>query len=497
LPRAGREAGPSPPFVERWAKGAESLEVSKNLLYFKQLIGLKIDEKRLALLEGKSKAHSMSFLKASRRGKSRSRELFLMALGTVGSAMTYKQLLKLHKARASKIVSHQFKFKGNPVNWGSWRQFAASTDDSSARKSVFDDFITQSILVAPLVQMRFETYRDFLDRYETDPLSVYLEQEKVSYDRLISLVQNLGEIAKRPFRDCLERYSREIVGRPADYYDDYYFFRNRVFRKYAEQLPTKGKPIDKIVKTMKQMGLDASKIAVDAADRKGKNASAFCSAIRVPTDVRISYRRANPLEDFASVFHEFGHGIHFSSINAKASFADRYGGASGVAEIFSIFFEGLIHEKAYLVAELGMPSDVAQDILERFRFNSLFFAAFYAANSAFKLTYWHDAVAFDRLDGLYSDLTDRYLGIRYPGAYWKLHHVLPEYFLYSPSYLIAAVRALELRNVLAARFGEKYWSEPESGKFVLELMRPGQSLDLGYSRLDEAAYVKSLSGTAS
>ena len=419
--------------------------------------------------------------------------MFLLSVGSVGMALTYKQLIKLHEARATKISSREFKLAGAPVNWGSWRQFAASSDDSTARRKVFDDFIQKSAVLGPLIEQRFETYRALLAKFGTDPLSSYLEQEGISYDRLTSMVQHLGELANGPFRDSLSRYSSEIIGRPAEYYDDYYFFRNRVFRKYSKTLPTKEKPISKIVRTMKQMGLDASKIKVDDADRKGKNASAFCSGIKIPTDVRISYRKANPLEDFSSVFHEFGHGIHFSSIDAGASFADRYGVASGVAEIFSIFFEGLIHEKPYLTAELGLAAEVADDILRRFRFNSLFFATFYAANSTLKLRYWHDGLSFDALDGVYSDLTERFLGIRYPGAYWKLHHVMPEYFLYSPSYLIAAVRALELRNMLLARFGEKYWRERDSGKAVLELMRPGQSLDLGFSKLDEAAYVKSLS----
>jgi hypothetical protein len=63
--------------------------------------------------------------------------------------------------------------------------------------------------------------------------------------------------------------------------------------------------------------------------------------------------------------------------------------------------------------------------------------------------------------------------------------------------LVAAVRALELRNAIVARFGERYWRERASGNAVLELMRPGQSLDLSFSRLDESAYVKSLSPAAS
>jgi hypothetical protein len=481
--------------LDSWTKEAESIETAKNLLYFKQLVGLKYDKRRLASLESETRTHYTRYLRSHGR-EDGPRGLFLMAVGAVGMAVTFKQLLRLQEAKATKVVSREFKFGGAPVNWGSWRQFAATTDDSAARKAVFDDFIQKSSVLAPLVQKRFEAYRALLSQFGTDPLSAYLEHEGVSYDGLMSMVQRLGELAKAPFRDSLARYSHEIIGRPADYYDDYYFFRNRVFRRYATRLPTKEKPIAKIVKTMKHMGLDASKIVVDDADRPGKNASAFCSGIKIPTDVRISYRKANPFEDFSSVFHEFGHGIHFSSIDPRASFFDRYGVANGVAEIFSIFFEGLMHERPFLTSELGLPEDVAHDILERYRFNSLFFATFYAANSTMKLRYWHESPPFEALDGLYADLTERFMGIRYPGAYWKLHHVMPDYILYSPSYLIAAVRALELRNALAARFGEAYWRERESGRAVLELMRPGQSLDLGFSRLDEAAYVKSLASAA-
>ena len=73
---------------------------------------------------------------------------------------------------------------------------------------------------------------------------------------------------------------------------------------------------------------------------------------------------------------------------------------------------------------------------------------------------------------------------------------MPDYFLYSPSYLIAAVRATELRDSLVARFGEAYWRERESGKVVMELMRPGHSLDLSFSKLDEEACVRGPSSQA-
>lgn len=482
--------------LRSWTREAESLETGKNLLYFKQLVGLKFDEARLTSLERKSKTHYSRYLKTFGRAADAPRGLFLMSVASVGAAGTYRQVLQLHEARATKVVSHEFKFGGAPVNWGSWRQFAAGSDDSSARKKVFDDFIGKSSILAPIIRSRFEKYRELLAGFGTDPLSAYLEHEGIDYERLLSMVQRLGELARSPFDDSLAKYSAEIIGRPAEYYDDFYFFRNRVFKRYAKDLPTKERPIPKIVRTMKGIGLDASKIRVDDADRKGKNASAFCSGIKIPSDVRISYRKANPFEDFSAVFHEFGHAIHFSSIDPRAGFCDRYGVANGVAEIFSIFFEGLMHERLFLTSELGLKEEVAADILERYRFNSLYFAAFYAANSTLKLRYWRESLDFPSLDGLYADLTERFLGIRYPGAYWKLHHVMPEYILYSPSYLVAAVRALELRNSLVARFGDAYWTEREAGEAVLELMRPGQSLDLGFSKLDEAAYVKSLSPSA-
>src|SRR5262249_21465343 len=163
------------------------------------------------------------------------------------------------------------------------------------------DFISKSGILAPLIRSRFEAYRSLLAEFGTDPMTSYLEHEGIYYDRLIDMVQRLGDMASGPFRESLSKYSTEIVGRPAEYYD-YYFFKSRIFRKYATTTtaPTRREPIPSIIRTMKWMGLDASTIAVDEADRKGKSASAFCSAIKVPTDVRISYRKAVSLEDFAS-----------------------------------------------------------------------------------------------------------------------------------------------------------------------------------------------------
>src|SRR6266850_6687532 len=163
-----------PASPDSWTKEAESLEAAKNLLYFKQLVGLKFDRRMLASLEAKTKTHYTSYLRSHGRGADGQRGLFLMSVSTVGTAVTFKQFLKLHEARATKVVSSSFKFGGAPVNWGSWRQFAASTDDSASRKAVFDDFVEKSSVLAPIIQRRFEAYGALLARFGTDPLSTYL-----------------------------------------------------------------------------------------------------------------------------------------------------------------------------------------------------------------------------------------------------------------------------------------------------------------------------------
>jgi hypothetical protein len=482
--------------LEEWTKEAERIEVGKNLCYFKQSVGLKFDKKKLDTLEKSASEHAKKFVATFGKVP---RQLFLMSVESIGNAEAYRYYVKIHEAQMEKIVSKKYEIDGKPVNWGSWRQFASRTDDSAARKEVFDEFLGRSGVLTPLVRARFDHYAKILAKYDLGPLTNYLEYERISYERLTSFVETLGSRLKGSFSEALSRYSEEILGRAAEYYDDYYFFRARVFRKYEKELPFRKvkDPVRKIISSMKEMRLDASSVKVDDVNRRGKNSSAFCFSIKIPTDVRISYRKSNSFEDYSSVFHEFGHGVHGVTIRPDIPFWDKYGVANGVAEIFSIFFEGLIHDRLYLTEELGATEEEATDILSRFRFNDLFFATFYSASSMMKLRYWREGLSMEQADSLYSDLTEKFMGIRYPGRYWQLHHVMPMYYLYSPSYLIAAARADELARYLKAKYGDRYWKSKEAGAFVRSLLEVGQGIDLdSFSKLDADAFATKLTREA-
>jgi hypothetical protein len=70
---------------------------------------------------------------------------------------------------------------------------------------------------------------------------------------------------------------------------------------------------------------------------------------------------------------------------------------------------------------------------------------------------------------------------------------MPDYDLYSPSYLIAAVRKSELIKKIGNRLGEDWWDSPKAGDYLKKIMGPGANIDLDeFSRLDTGPFLKPL-----
>jgi hypothetical protein len=79
-----------------------------------------------------------------------------------------------------------------------------------------------------------------------------------------------------------------------------------------------------------------------------------------------------------------------------------------------------------------------------------------------------------------------------------LHHILPDAIMYVPSYLIAAVRTVELDHHLQDRFGEKWWTQVETGKYIREIIQPGTAINLSrFSRLDSSLFMNELTDIGS
>ncbi|HXG08003.1 MAG TPA: hypothetical protein VNI77_11845 [Nitrososphaera sp.] len=477
--------------LEQWCQLDERIYVAESDECYKQHAGLPYSEKVIEQLAEMRSINAKTFLSCF----SEPRELFLSSLENIADASAKKLELKLYNLRNQKIVSSRLHFGDAPVNWSSWRQFNSAQKDSAKRKQVFDEFVSKTKYISPVIKERFSMIAKIYSRYsgkKLDPLDGYLEHEKISYSQLIDFVKSLGKQAKKPFQEALSAMSKKVLGREAEYYDDFYFFRNRVYADVEKEFAGVNPP-EQVKHTLEIMQFNLSPIHFDTEDRKNKYPSPVCFFVHVPTDIRVLYKSESPYFDLQGCYHEMGHAVHAASINPLAKYWDRYCFSMGIAEIFSIFLERLTRKNNYLLS-LGVSDErTLQEIEERNRFMELFFVTFYTANSLMKSEFWRRKLSMEKATELYAKLIREYTGIEMPGEYWMLHHILPDAIMYVPSYLLAAVRAAELDYHLQGRFGEEWWQEPSAGRYVREIMEPGAGIDISrFSRLDSRLFMREI-----
>ncbi len=481
--------------LQHWCELDEQIYISETDEQYKQYAGLSYNEKLIEQLAEIKIGSSKIFINFF----SKPRELLLGSIEDIAYSKTKKLELDLYNTRNTKIVSSRHMFKDSPINWSNWRQFNSLEGNHKKRKDVYDEFIAKTNYIAPIVEQRFSliknVYRDLGEIHGLDPVSSYLEQENISYDQLIEFIKSMGKKAKKPFREALTEVSKDVLNTQPEYYDDFYFFRNKIYSDIERNFSSID-PVNEAKKTLTNMDFDLSKIHFDTQDRKNKYPSPICFFVRIPDDIRVLFKRESPIFDFQACFHETGHAMHASSVDPDMEYWNKYKISMGIAEIFSTFFERLTKNSQYihsLSASAKANEIVINKLIARTHFMELFFVTFYTANSLMKLEYWQQKLSVAKACQVYSKLIKEYTGFEVPGEYWLLHHILPESIMYVPSYLLAAVRAAGLEAYLRNKFGDMWWREKEAGKSLREIMRPGAAIDLSlFSRLDSSTFLNEI-----
>jgi hypothetical protein len=303
----------------------------------------------------------------------------------------------------------------------------------------------------------------------------------------------LGRSAKNPFQEYLSEISKKLFNKEPEYYDDFYFYRNKVYSKIENDFSSIN-PVELIKKVLENLDFDLSRIHFDTEDRNNKYISPICFFVKIPEDIRILYKNESPYFDFQACFHESGHAAHASSVDKDIEYWNKYYMPEGITEVFSIFFERLTKNNDFLAeSELNINKETIDKLNYLNKFMELYFITFYVTNSLMKLEYWQKNLTIEQASELYSKLLKEYTGIEMPGEYWLLHHILPESIMYVPSYLIAAVRASELETFLKYKFGSKWWKEKNAGKELKEIMSPGAKINLNhFSKFDSNLYMKEI-----
>jgi hypothetical protein len=473
--------------LSSWSIVDEALYVAYANEEWCQYSGFSYSEPFMKAVSEKRISHAREFLSEFKEP----RRLFLGKVFDVADASKTPLKLELHRKREEALMCKSHEVNGRPVTWNSWRQFNSQAK-SADRKAVFDELVSKVGLITPTIEGMFAKSNDIEREYGMSPLELYLQLEGLTLSQLKDLVKTLGQAAKRPFTELLEHYAQELDGRSAEYYDDLYYFRGKIFEPLDHAFSGYS-PVVEPERVLAKLGFQVNRLQTDAEERPGKHTSPICFGIQIPSDVRLLVRPVKPFTDMESSFHEHGHGMHFISIDEHATYWSKYTIPNGVAEIFSTLLERLVKKVGFLIRQFKVPRGVAEDAVERTRFMELYFLAFYAANSLMKLEFWEESLSMDQANERYEQYTNEFMGMPLPGRYWQLHHVMPDFDLYSPSYMIAAVRAAELDRKLESLFGANWWTDKRAGNYIRSIARDGAEIRLSrFSKLDTRPYLKSL-----
>jgi len=226
-----------------------------------------------------------------------------------------------------------------------------------------------------------------------------------------------------------------------------------------------------LAQTLEGLALDPPGVKLDVEQRPKKTPRAFCSPVRVPDEVYLVIARRGGRDDFETLFHEAGHAQHFAHMPASLPMEHRYLGDNSITESFAFLLQHLTQSPAWLRARLDVNDP--EPIEAQARAAKLVYLRRYAAKLAYELELHSAPPALDPLREVYSRRLGDALHVQYSPQSW-LSDVDP--FFYSAAYIRAWALETHVRRLLAERFGDHWFDEPEAGEFLKALWAQGQSM---------------------
>jgi len=317
----------------------------------------------------------------------------------------------------------------------------------------------------------------------------------IDYAALEAAMEEMLRRTEQAYVDGMDELLRATTGvalTEALPYDVAYAFRGQ---RYDEAF-RKDDVTGSFFRTLRGMGIEPKSyhnIRIDDSDRPGKSPRAFCAPVKVPDDIRLVIRPSGGFDDYAAMFHEGGHSWHFGSTRADLDPEFRYLGDNSVSEAFAFLFDHLTSDAVWLRKQLGMedPSEfVWFSTLRR-----LFFLRRYAAKLVYELKL-HAGTMSPEFKNVYRTCLQRCL---------KFRHTEKRYLedvddaFYCAEYLRAWMLDAQLRSALEEEFGEEWFADPRSGKYLRELWSYGQKYTadelvktIGYAGLDMDPLVREI-----
>jgi hypothetical protein len=329
----------------------------------------------------------------------------------------------------------------------------------------------------------------------TDYAAAFDDLRCLDLHRLAEQMTWVLDVTEAPFeRELSSRLAaREVPRDQASTWDVSPMFRAREF----DGLFSPESMLPALRKTLAGLGIDLEaqpNVLLDSDSRPLKSPRAFCSIVRVPSDIRMVIQPAGGMSDYGGLFHEAGHAEHYAHVSDGLEFPYRRLGDTSVTETYAFLFEHLLINSAWLEGVLGLRSGQYEEAVRASRFHLFWLVRRYAA----KLNYELELHA-----GLVDAKASAYAFWLYRGCRVQIP---PQRFLedvddgfYVAQYLRAWIFEAQLRRHLEQTFGAEWFAQRRAGDLLRDLWRVGQQYpvdelarQLGAPGLDLAPLVAQL-----
>lgn len=270
----------------------------------------------------------------------------------------------------------------------------------------------------------------------------------------------LAPVVEREAGVALER------ARPVDLI---YLVRGRRYERFfpsAQLLPS-------LRATLRGLGIRLEAqggLTMDSEERPTKAARAFCLPVRVPDDVRLSFRPTGGPFDYDCLYHEMGHAQHYLNTREQ-TYEFRYLGSMAVAETYAGLFEGLTAARGWLRRVTAMPDRQRQELRVMRAFRILYLLRRYAARMLYEL-----GLHGGDLEGApeaYGRLMERALGLPLEEADGRAYLADVDDLFYCAEYVRGWLLEAALEKVLRVKYGESWFDQPGSGAYLMRLWEKG------------------------
>jgi hypothetical protein len=238
---------------------------------------------------------------------------------------------------------------------------------------------------------------------------------------------------------------------------DHFFPRERMLGVYRELFAALG------FNSEKQLNL-----AIDSESRPGKQSQAFCSPIRVPDEIKLSFNLSGGQANYRELLREAGRAQLYAWTSRSLYPEFRFGGDRAVVEAWGLLFENLALDERWLMTTFGFVENM------EFRRALTVFRLIRLRQRAALLDYeieFHSGGPASGAGARYAELITDAARVRFDGT--ERLRSLDDAF-HSADFLRALAFESQMREYLKTRFGVRWWASSKAGETLIDLWNTGR-----------------------